>query len=87
VTSSEGRQCFNLVGVVEDNENCVTSSNYWMGFERGSFFYGKRRSRSIFANHPLLLISFVVQPFVVVVTVEEDEEGLQTVPLGGNAEG
>ncbi len=87
VTSSEGRQCFNLVGVVKGNENCVTSSNYWMGFERGSFFYGKRRSRSIFANHPLLLISVVVQPFVVVVTVEEDEEGLQTVPLGGNAEG
>ncbi len=88
MTSSEERQCFNLVGVVEDNENCVSSSNYWMGFERGTFFYGKRRSRSIFANHPLLLISVVVQLFVVdIVAVEEDEEGLQTVPLGGNAEG
>ena len=59
-----------------------------MGFERGTFFYGKKRSRSVFANHPLFLISIGVHTTVVVVVVaEEDEEGLQTVSLGGNAEG
>ena len=59
---------------------------YWMGFERGTFFYGKKRSRSTFANHPLLLISSLDRT-VVVVVVRADDEGLQTVPLGGNAEG